>query len=113
VKVPACEQSISGLPDKHKGVVRATRALCSRKTRCSAAKWGDTTARTRVSTLACSLSRARACGRVHSGWTGRAKGFDPSGVCVRIYANVGGLATRRHETNGACTATTQRQEHDK
>jgi hypothetical protein len=66
VKVPACEQSINGSPDKHKGVVRATRALCSRETRCSAAKWSDTTARTRVSTLACSLSRARACGRVHS-----------------------------------------------
>jgi hypothetical protein len=59
VKVPACEQSINGWPDKHKGVVRATRALCS-ETRCSAAKWSDTTARTRVSTLACSLSRARA-----------------------------------------------------
>jgi hypothetical protein len=66
VKVPACEQSINGLPDKHKGVVRVTRALCSRETRCSAVKWSDTTVRTRVSTLACSLSRARACGRVHS-----------------------------------------------
>jgi hypothetical protein len=35
------------------------------------------------------------------GWTRRAEGFDPSGVCVRICANVGGLATgatqnRRH-----------------
>jgi hypothetical protein len=66
VKVPACEQGINGSPDKHKGVVRATRALCSRETRCSAAKWGDTTTRTRVSTPACSLSCARACGRVHS-----------------------------------------------
>jgi hypothetical protein len=64
--VPACEQSINGSPDKHKGVVRATRASCSREIRCSAAKWGDTTTRTRVSTLACSLSRARACRRVHS-----------------------------------------------
>jgi hypothetical protein len=27
------------------------------------------------------------------GWTGRAEGFDPSGVCVRTCANVGGLAT--------------------
>jgi hypothetical protein len=27
------------------------------------------------------------------GWTRRAEGFDPSGVCVRICANVGGLAT--------------------
>jgi hypothetical protein len=66
VHVPACEQSINGSPDKHKGVVRATRASCSRETGCSAVKWGETTARTRVSTLACSLSRARACGRVHS-----------------------------------------------
>jgi hypothetical protein len=64
--VPACEQSINGSPDKHKGVVRATRVLCSHETRCSAAKWRDTMARTRVSTLACSLSCARACGRVHS-----------------------------------------------
>jgi hypothetical protein len=53
VKVPACEQSINVSPDKHKGVVRATRALGSRETRCSAEKWSDTTARTRVSTLAC------------------------------------------------------------
>jgi hypothetical protein len=112
VKVPACEQSISGLPDKHKGVVRAIRALCSRETRCSAAKCGDTMTRTRVSTLACSLSHARACERVHSGRTGRAEGFDPSGVCVHICANVGGLATGRHETDSTCTATTQRQEHD-
>jgi hypothetical protein len=66
VCVPACEQSINGLPDKHKGAVRATRALCNRETRCGAVKWSDTTARTRVSTLAWSLSRARACGRVHS-----------------------------------------------
>jgi hypothetical protein len=66
VHVPACEQSINGSPDKHKGVVRATRASCSRETGCSAAKWGETTARTRVSTLACSLSHAHACGRVHS-----------------------------------------------
>jgi hypothetical protein len=64
--VPACEQSINGSPDKHKGVVRATRVSCSRETGCSAAKWGDTTTRTRVSMLACLLSRARACGRVHS-----------------------------------------------
>jgi hypothetical protein len=64
--VPACEQSINGSPDKHKGVVRATRALCSHEARCSTAKWGDMTERTRVSTLACSLSRVRACGRVHS-----------------------------------------------
>jgi hypothetical protein len=27
------------------------------------------------------------------GWSGRAEGFNPSGVCVRICANVGGLAT--------------------
>jgi hypothetical protein len=27
------------------------------------------------------------------GWTGRAEGFDPSGVCVCICANVGGVAT--------------------
>jgi hypothetical protein len=66
VHVPACEQSINGSPDKHKGVVRATCASCSRETGCSAEKWGDTTARTTVSTPACSLSRARACGRVHS-----------------------------------------------
>jgi hypothetical protein len=79
--VTACEQSINGSPDKHKGVVRATRVLCSRETRCSVAKWSDMTARTRVSTLVCSLSRARACGRVHSGRTGRAEGFDPLGVC--------------------------------
>jgi hypothetical protein len=26
------------------------------------------------------------------GWTGRAEGLDPSGVCVRIRANVGDLA---------------------
>jgi hypothetical protein len=32
-------------------------------------------------------------GRVYMGWTRRAEGFDPSGVCVRICANVGGLAT--------------------
>jgi hypothetical protein len=64
--VPACEQNINGSPDKHKGVVRATRALCSHEARCSVAKWSDTTARTRVSTLAWSLSRARACGHVHS-----------------------------------------------
>jgi hypothetical protein len=66
VRVPACEQSVNGSPDKHKGVVRATHALCSRETVCKTAKWGDTKARTRVSTRACSLSRARACGRVHS-----------------------------------------------
>jgi hypothetical protein len=66
VCVPACEHSINGSPDKHKGVVWATRASCSRETGCSAAKWGGTTTRTRVSTLAWSLSRARACGRVHS-----------------------------------------------
>jgi hypothetical protein len=66
VKVPACEQSINGSPDKHQGVVRATRALCSRETRCSVAKWSDTSTRTRASTLAWSLSRARACGHVHS-----------------------------------------------
>jgi hypothetical protein len=64
--VPAFEQNINGSPDKHKGVVRATRALCSREATCSVAKWSDTTARTRVSTLAWSLSRARACGRAHS-----------------------------------------------
>jgi hypothetical protein len=64
--VPACEQSINGSPDKHKGVVRAARALCSCETRCSAVKWSDTTARTRVSTLVWSLSHARACVRVHS-----------------------------------------------
>jgi hypothetical protein len=46
------------------------------------------------------------------GWTRRAEGFDPSGVSVRTSANVGGLAAGRHETDGACTATTQRQEHD-
>jgi hypothetical protein len=123
--VPACEQSINGSPDKHKGVVRATRALCSRQTRCSAVKWGDTTARTRVSTLACSLARARACGRVHSGrtggaeshlggracmgWTGRAEGSDPSGVCVRICADVGGVATaaarNRQRVHGDDTET--------
>jgi hypothetical protein len=95
--VPASEQSINGSPDKHKGMVRATRALCSRETRCSAAKWSDTTARTRVSTLACSLSRVRACGRVHSGRTGRAEGFDPAGVCVRICADVGGAAAARDQ----------------
>jgi hypothetical protein len=66
VKVLACEQSINGSPDKHKGVVRATRVSCSRETGCSAAKWGDMTTRTRVSTLACSLSLARVCERVHS-----------------------------------------------
>jgi hypothetical protein len=65
VHVPACEQSINGSPDERKGVVRATRASCSRETGCSVAKWGDTTARTWVSTLTCSLSRMRACGRVH------------------------------------------------
>jgi hypothetical protein len=64
--VTACEQSINGSPDKHKGVVRATRASCSRDTGCSTVKWDDTTARTRVSMLACSLSCAHACGRVHS-----------------------------------------------
>jgi hypothetical protein len=66
VRVPACERSINGLPDKHKGVVQTTHASCNREAGCSAAKWGDTTARTRVSMLVCSLSRARACGRVHS-----------------------------------------------
>jgi hypothetical protein len=66
VRVLACEQSINGSPDKHKGVVRATCASCSRETGCSAAKWGDTTARTRMYMLESSLSRARACGRVHS-----------------------------------------------
>jgi hypothetical protein len=66
--VPACEQSINGSPDKHKGVVWAIHVSCSRETGRSAAKWGDTTTRTRVSTLACSLSRARA----YMGWTRRA-----------------------------------------
>jgi hypothetical protein len=110
VRVPACEQSIHGSPNKHKGVVRVTRASCSRETGCSTVKWGDTAARTRVSTLVCSLSRACACGHVYSfgqegratpwragvcwpqkgrdlnlrcastGWTGRAEGFDLSGV---------------------------------
>jgi hypothetical protein len=108
VRVPACEQSINGSPDKHKGVVRATRALCSRETRCSAAEWGNMTASTGArwgspTQYSCAASvritRIRAeieheC--VHGyvcGWTGRAEGFDPSGVCVRICANVGGLAT--------------------
>jgi hypothetical protein len=64
--MPACEQSIHGSPDKHKGVVRETRASRSRETGCSVVKLGDTAGRTRESTLACSLSRARACRLVHS-----------------------------------------------
>jgi hypothetical protein len=103
--VPECDQSINGSPDKHKGVVRATRASCSHETGRSAAKWGDTTTRTRVSTLACSLSRACA----YMGWTRRAEGFDPSGVCVRICANVGGLAAgatrNRRRVHGDDTET--------
>jgi hypothetical protein len=102
--VPACEQSINGSPDKHQGVVRATRVLCSRETRCSAARWGDTSTRTRASTLACSLSRARACG-----WTGRAEGFDSSGVRVCICADVGSVATgathNRRRVHGDNTET--------
>jgi hypothetical protein len=66
VRVPACEQSINGLPNKHKGVVQATHASCSHETGCSVMKWGDTTERTRVSTLVCSLSCVRAGGHVHS-----------------------------------------------
>jgi hypothetical protein len=48
-------------------------------------------------------------GRVHTGCSGRAEGFDPSGVCVRICADVGGVATAATRTDGACTATTQRR----
>jgi hypothetical protein len=36
------------------------------------------------------------------GWTRRAEGFDPSGVCVRICANVGGLATEGGTRNRQC-----------
>jgi hypothetical protein len=87
----ACEQSINGLADKHKGVVQATHASCSRETGCSAAKWGDTTTRTMVSTLVCSLSRARAGGRVHSSgqegrvspWRACAHGLDRESRGVR------------------------------
>jgi hypothetical protein len=43
------------------------------------------------------------------GWTRRAEGFDPSGVCVGICANVGGLATRatqnRRRVHGDDTET--------
>jgi hypothetical protein len=43
------------------------------------------------------------------GWTRRAEGFDPSGVCVRICANVGGLATgatqNRRRVHGDDTET--------
>jgi hypothetical protein len=114
VRVPTCEQSIHVSPDKHKGMVWVTHASCSCETGCSAAKWGDTAVRTRVSTPACSLSCARVCGRVHSfgqegratlwragvcwpqkgralnlgrsrtGWTGRAEGFDLSGVRASV-----------------------------
>jgi hypothetical protein len=49
-------------------------------------------------------------GRAHTGWTGRAEGFDPSGVCVCICADVSGVATA--VTRNACTVTTQRQEHN-
>jgi hypothetical protein len=65
----------------------------------------------RITRIRAEIKRECAHGYV-CGWTGRAKGFDPSGVCVRICANVGGLATGRHETDGVCMATKQRQEHD-
>jgi hypothetical protein len=91
VHVSACEQSINSSPDKHKGVVQVTHVSCSHETGCSAAKWGDTTARTRVSKLVCSLSRARAGGRVHSfgqegrvsPWRARAHGLDRKSRGVR------------------------------
>jgi hypothetical protein len=103
--VPACEQNINGSPDKHKGVVQATRALCSRETRCSAARWGDTSTRTRASTLACSLSRARACG-----WIGRAEGSTPRVYVFAFVRTSAAWPRGRHKTDGTCTATTQRQE---
>jgi hypothetical protein len=47
------------------------------------------------------------------GWTRRAEGFDPSGVCVRICANVGGLAAgatrNRRRVHGDDTETRARR----
>jgi hypothetical protein len=125
VRVPACEQSINGSPDKHKGVVWATRASCSRETGCSAAKWA-----TRRRGLGCLRWRARSLahvragvcthsarkaeshpgGRAHMGWTGRAEGFDPSGVCIRICAEVGGVA---HGGDTKPRARARRRHRDK
>jgi hypothetical protein len=65
----------------------------------------------RITRIRAEIERECAHGYV-CGWTGRAEGFDPSGVCIRICDNVGGLATGRHETDGRCMATKQRQEHD-
>jgi hypothetical protein len=50
-------------------------------------------------------------GRAYMGWTRRAEGFDPSGVCVRICANVGGLATEGGDTKP--TVRAQRRYRDK
>jgi hypothetical protein len=47
------------------------------------------------------------------GWTRRAEGFDPSGVCVRICADVGGVATaatrNRRRVHGDDTETRARR----
>jgi hypothetical protein len=52
-------------------------------------------------------------GRAHMGWTGRAEGFDLSGVCVRICADVCGVATaatrNRWRVHGDDTETRARQ----
>jgi hypothetical protein len=54
--------------------------------------------------IECECAHGYACS-----WTGRTEGFDPSGVCVRICADVGGMATAATRTDGACTAMTQRR----
>jgi hypothetical protein len=47
------------------------------------------------------------------GWAGRAEGFDPSGVCVRICLDVGGVATaatrNRRRVHGDDTETRARR----
>jgi hypothetical protein len=54
----------------------------------------------RITRIRAGIERECAHGYV-CGWTGRAEGFDPSGVCVRICVDIGGVATaatrnRRH-----------------
>jgi hypothetical protein len=44
------------------------------------------------------------------GWTGRAEGFDSSGVRACNCANVAAWPRGRHKTDGACMAMTQRRE---
>jgi hypothetical protein len=66
----------------------------------------------RITRIRAEIEREGAHGYV-CGWTGRTEGFDPSGVCIRICANVGGLATgatrNRRRVHGDDTETRARR----